>query len=428
MQGAASGIGGQVIAFSCLFPDLRGSGLFFIKQVVTTIVLPLTLALCVVLFWGIKWLCCQRKGSSKGPEKRVKIRDKMVGSLVVLFYLMFPSIMSSVTSLLQCTRYGPQGARTLQERGFAVDARTLLDAELSIECYEPEHMLMVLSVALPGLICFVVVVPLLLTLGMYRHAKKKELYSHQANFNPGVSYRFGFLFLGFEDSTYAWEILVMIRKAAFVVVAGFLRAYGAIAQVVGAVCILIVSLSLHLQFAPYEDDGHDRMEKFSLHSSLLILMIVLLSSTIHENDGSAVEAGGGEQGSLGPISTVLVIVVVFGATFTFFIVSNCLILSHSHRHPGVLGRIAKACTRPAKVTLSLHRKIAQGIGPRGVADLPLGPATKVVPMPVPMRLMKRNEEKSTKDEDEASRPARRPSRSQRLRGDRGRGQIRQVHL
>ena len=170
------------------------------------------------------------------------------------------------------------------------------------------------------------------------------------------------------------------------------------------------------------------------------IMIVLLSSSIHEDDGSAVEAGGGEQDSLGPISTVIVIVVVFGATFTFFIVSNCLILSHSHRHPGVLGRIAKACTRPAKVTLSLHRKIAleegmggrgrpqEGNAPRGVADLP-GPATKVVPMPAPMRLkVKGTEENSSKDEDEASRPARRPSRSQRLREDRGRGQIRAVHL
>ena len=142
----------------------------------------------------------------------------------------------------------------------------------------------------------------------------------------------------YEDNTYAWELVVMMRKAAFVVVSGVLRGYGPVAQVIGAVSILIVALSLHLQFQPYEVHGHDTMESFSLHSGLLILLIVLLSTTVSTENIK-------KSNSLGPASTIVTIVGVFGATLVFFLVSNWLILRHSHDHPGPLGWLAKRLTK-----------------------------------------------------------------------------------
>jgi hypothetical protein len=406
VQGAASGIGGQVIAFPCLLPNLRGGDLFFVRQIATIVCLPVLMMVCVVLFWTLRarFLKCKNKDNTaagkararakakaraaeaalnrklgnfeanikhkakakakakaetkaealkrkQGHYQKVTIVDKATGSLVVLFYLMFPSIMTSVTSMLQCTSFGTANDRSGggsggdEQRDFQVETRILLDAELSIECYESVHMMMVGTVAVPGLIVFVVIVPLMLVVFMRRHAKRGEMYPQQENFSPAVSYRYGFLFLGYEDSTYAWEILVMVRKASFVVAAGFLRAYGPVAQVIGAVCILVLSLSLHLQYTPYECEGHDRMESLSLHSSLLILLIVLMSATVN----------GGDDQTLGELSTIVVIAGVFGATLCFFAVSNWLILTHSHQHPGVLGAIAKRCTKPARVKLALQR-------------------------------------------------------------------------
>ena len=132
----------------------------------------------------------------------------------------------------------------------------------------------------------------------------------------------------------------MMRKAAFVVVSGVLRGYGAIAQVIGAVCILICALSLHLQFRPYKVQGHDTMESFSLHSGLVILLIVLLSTAVSTED---IE----KSNRLGPASTVITIVGVFGATIVFFMVSNWLILRNSHDNTGLLGFLAKRLTKPA---------------------------------------------------------------------------------
>ena len=132
----------------------------------------------------------------------------------------------------------------------------------------------------------------------------------------------------------------MMRKAAFVVVSGVLRGYGPIAQVIGAVCILICALSLHLQFRPYKVLGHDTMESFSLHSGLVILLIVLLSTAVSTED---IE----KSNRLGPASTVITIVGVFGATIVFFLVSNWLILRNSHDNTGLLGSLAKRMTKRA---------------------------------------------------------------------------------
>jgi hypothetical protein len=144
----------------------------------------------------------------------------------------------------------------------------------------------------------------------------------------------------------------MMRKAAFVVVSGVLRGYGPVAQVIGAVCILICALSLHLQFRPYEVQGHDTMESFSLHSGLLILLIVLLSTAVSTED---IE----KSNRLGTASTVITIVGVFGATIVFFLVSNWLILRNSHDNTGLLGSLAKRLTKRAsaqQVTATISRR------------------------------------------------------------------------
>jgi hypothetical protein len=152
----------------------------------------------------------------------------------------------------------------------------------------------------------------------------------------------------------------MMRKASFVVTSGLLRPYGPVAQVVGAATILILSLSIHLQFRPYDSQGHDRMESVSLHASLLILMMVLLASIVGRNI----------VGKLGPTSSVVLIIIVFGASFFFFCIAVREVLTHSHENRHVLGYLARSFSKAAKmdrrhtlqlddgtsVTLKSHKK------------------------------------------------------------------------
>ena len=131
----------------------------------------------------------------------------------------------------------------------------------------------------------------------------------------------------------------MMRKASFVVTSGLLRPYGPVAQVVGAATILILSLSIHLQFRPYDSQGHDRMESVSLHASLLILMMVLLASIVGRNI----------VGKLGPTSSVVLIIIVFGASFFFFCIAVREVLKHSHENRQLLGYLARSFSKAAKM-------------------------------------------------------------------------------
>ena len=334
IQSGASGVGGQVISFSCLLPQIRGATLFVIKTAATTIVVPLLFALGVLVVWCCIGCCCSRRPGEKSvADKTTTWVDKMIGSLVVLYYLIFPSVLNAITTTLSCTPVDPK------RLDYVVEDRTLLDNARDIVCFQDEHVALLLQIALPGFLVFVCFIPLYAMLSMRHYYKKGKLYHNQPHFDARYSYRFGFLFLGYDNDHYGWEVLVLTRKASFVVVAGFLRPSGAIAQVIGAVMILIVALSLHLRHEPYEINGHDNMESVSLHSSLLILMIVLLSAAVSKETDN----------SFGPWSTTVTIIGVFSATILIFGYSGWEILRNSHNQPGLLGQLSKCLTRAATV-------------------------------------------------------------------------------
>jgi hypothetical protein len=332
-QSAVSGVGGAVISFNCLFPTLRGSELFMIRLICVIVIIPAVAIVSVVIFWLLRAVCHKQKEpilSIHGHEfKHPGPKDKMIGTLVVLFYLMFPSILSGITTAMSCTTYGPKGSEV---------SRVLLDATLTIQCYKLVHITMLITVLLPSFAVFAILMPAAVVLAMRSHYKSQTLLPHQKDFDPTACYRYGFLFLGYEQEMYGWEVLVMMRKASFVVTSGLLRPYGPVAQVVGASIILIFSLSLHLQLSPYDSKGHDRMESYSLHCGILILMFVLLSSIV----------GRDISGKLGPISTVVLIIIFFSTTIFFFATAVKEIFSHSHDHP-IIGILARRTTSRASV-------------------------------------------------------------------------------
>ena len=364
-QSSISGVGGAIISFNCLLPTVRGMDLFIYKCTIIIIGLPVAMGLLVVLFWTIYGLTCHKKEASG-----VRARDKMVGSLLVLYYLMFPSILNGLTEIMACTNYGPRETESL---------RGLLDGAMSVECYKTAHMMMLLTIALPSFFVFVIIVPGVIVASMRFHYKTESLLPHQANFEVIACYRYGFLFLGYEQEFYGWEVVVMLRKASFVIVTGLLRPFGPVCQVVGASSILILALSCHLQFRPYDSDGHDTMESFSLHTSLLILMVVLLCAL----------TGQDLSGQLGPVSSTVLTCVVFVSTLAFFYIAIKQISSHSHDNEGMLGKIARFFTqkshndrRHSIFNLVDDRKRRGSVGKRTKVEPML---TTMVPIPVSMK-------------------------------------------
>ena len=89
-------------------------------------------------------------------------------------------------------------------------------------------------------------------------------------------------------------------------------------------------------------------------------MTVLLSVSVNNSNNNSNNTSSDGGGQLGPVSTMVIIIGVFGATIFFFVISNWLVMIHSHHHPGILGKIAQLCTtRPAKLNFKLFEKIDQ---------------------------------------------------------------------
>ena len=363
-QSAVSGVGGAVISFNCLLPETRGSELFVFRILTIVVLLPAVMMCAVVLFWTIYGCCCLCLDKKRGKDKEPTTSnvptalDKMIGSTLVLYYLTFPSILNGMTSAMSCTTYG------VVSSGLS---KVLLDDALDMECYQEKHIVLLLTILIPAFVIFVIFIPCIVCLSMHKLYLKDCLLPHQKHFNPISCYRYGFLFLGYEQEFYGWEIVVMLRKAAFVVVSGSLRPYGPVSQVVGASSILIVALSLHLQQRPYDSDGHDVMESVSLHTSLIILMGVLMCSMVGKN----------LDGSLGPVSSIVLIVLVFASTYYFVHVATKHIAKHSHDHPGLLGKIARICSKKTHNDRrhSIHRRqnkhVQRGSTSRVTAVLPI---------------------------------------------------------
>ena len=98
-QSAVSGVGGAVISFNCLLPETRGSELFMYRLLTIVVLIPVAAVIFVCLFWSFYAGVLHK---DKEPVitvhghayKHPRPKDKMIGTMVVLFYLMFPSILS----------------------------------------------------------------------------------------------------------------------------------------------------------------------------------------------------------------------------------------------------------------------------------------------------------------------------------------------
>ena len=254
--------------------------------------------------------------------------DGFVSSLMILFYTLFPSAVNRIALTFSCQSYG-HGA--LQ--------KSLLTEALSVECYTSEHWVIMATVGIPGMLIYVVMIPTFIASLLIKQRFALTLYPSQENYQSKWTLRFGFMFAGYKEGYEWWETVVMLRKCLFVLLAIFLKPYGPAPQVVAASLILIVALSAEFQYLPYQDKEHDKIEMIGIQACLLQLEVALLCNLIRDQPASSAD----DMANLGPKSTVLLILVVFGSTLYFFFQTIRATIQGSQETPGVVGCLARSC-------------------------------------------------------------------------------------
>jgi hypothetical protein len=87
--------------------------------------------------------------------------------------------------------------------------------------------------------------------------------------NIKVKEQFGFLYNGFRDRTYFWEIYIMYRKVLVVGIQVFLVTFGLKVQAYVILLLILIALQINLKYRPFALHSLNQLENASLAACLL---------------------------------------------------------------------------------------------------------------------------------------------------------------
>ena len=216
---------------------------FYFKQIFFTFLLPIVILVCVIVWSTIRCLC-------KKITKE-KCKDYLILSIVLLTFLLYPTLVKMTLSMLRCPEIG---------------GKFYLMASLQEECfqYKGAHSKYVLMLTIPQIIIYIIGLPLAGTIHLIRN--KKHL--HEEHFLM----RYGLLYLGYRDERAWWELVIAFRKVAIVLIGTFGTFLGVVdIQAHLALLVVFISIALHLVGKPF--DMEKPKSKFLYNLELVALII-----------------------------------------------------------------------------------------------------------------------------------------------------------
>ena len=213
IQKAAVSVFSQLFSVDCLMQSQSHQELVF-GQLVAVAVLPVVLSAAAAVVWAVVAL--------KKRDSLVMKRE-LVASLIVLFFMVHPSLLNTLFSVFVCTEIEGLGSWLTQN--------------LEVQCWDPEHTFYALAVALPGVLVWGIATPFVIVLLIYKRRKYLKRLDNRL--------RFGFVFNGYKVDKFYWEFVVLYRKTVLLVLAVFLPSN--LTAVKALICLLVLVVSLYLQ-------------------------------------------------------------------------------------------------------------------------------------------------------------------------------------
>ena len=112
---------------------------------------------------------------------------------------------------------------------------------MSQECWTGDHLMYVMTVAIPAFIVWGVGMPAIAILALNR-AYVSDRLSEVRTLSV-----FGFLYNGYKFSRYYWEIIILYRKVSVVFILVFLSLVSIQVQALVALFVMMISLVFHMK-------------------------------------------------------------------------------------------------------------------------------------------------------------------------------------
>jgi hypothetical protein len=126
------------------------------------------------------------------------VKDKFVVTVVSLLYIMYPMLVQQSFAMFNC---------------YMVHNKDYLLADLNETCFGTRHLTYVIVVGIPQLIIYIVGLPIVGTLFVYRNRRRLDSFVVRA--------RYSLIFGGYKSDRYFWEIFVTLRKVLVIAIGEF---------------------------------------------------------------------------------------------------------------------------------------------------------------------------------------------------------------
>jgi hypothetical protein len=231
-QEVAGNTSTAMYAFDCLSSSDNSNSLYFRKIVLVTC-LPLAILSLSSAYWGVV---------AKVRHNKEYLKKHLVTTVIVLYFMLHPSITSLSFSLLSCRELMP-GEYWLKD-------------ELQIQCWKGEHLSYVLWYGIPCIVVWVFAVPISCLLFM--RSRLNELESLENKF------RFGFLWNGYKKERFYWEFAIIGRKIVTICAIIFIYNISVLVQAMSVLLIAILFLLLQYSAQPFKEPLQNRLEFYSI--------------------------------------------------------------------------------------------------------------------------------------------------------------------
>ncbi|CDW71354.1 UNKNOWN [Stylonychia lemnae] len=251
----------QILSFDC-FLDLRTSNAqftgnkapfydmrIFFQKLVMLGILPFVCALATIIFWRVFKII---------KKTEIGIRSRLISTMVIVLFLIHPSIVQYMFLDFKC---------------MDIEDESRVVSDLEVICWSAQHRILSFFVAIPSIIVWGLGIPAFALLMMYQVSNNLSSIDSKE--------RYGFLFRGYKEEFYFWEILNMYRKMTLIFIAVFVKNIGVIAQALIVFVILIVQvysmfkkcsyrfLIVNLKKKPYITIELNNLELLSLVTSMI---------------------------------------------------------------------------------------------------------------------------------------------------------------
>ena len=171
----------------------------------------------------------RRESTSIDIHKKKKTKDNntrisaavnpmqsFAASLVVMLYMLYPSLLSNTFGFLECVQHNAVGDET-ECTSENLNTYSYYYRDQSVRCFDAKHNLWLGSIFVPSIILYIIMIPVVF---FFQMRKYKAFIFAGPTLKRVV---WGFVTSGYREETYYWELIVLLRKAILVFLGKYLE-------------------------------------------------------------------------------------------------------------------------------------------------------------------------------------------------------------